>query len=174
MQVAPSHANDLFTPTSSDVFLETDYIRDPYGLIENVIQSGSATARMESITYDTLDHTFPLKRTNAAGHEETTHYHSGLGVVVSQDDHYGIRTAYQYDGFGRLRTIDLPSLSDVSISYSSGYGSAGNVAGQAIIRTVAQSSNRSHDPREMVIYDRLGRPSLLGTTAKDPQKVPNR
>lgn len=162
--VAPSRNLDPTTLKSSDVNLVTDYMRDGYGLVETVLQSGSATVHIESVTYDTLDHTFPLKRTNSAGHEETSYYHSGLGVVATVDNHYGVRTAHLYDGFGRLRKVDLPSEADVSISYTSGYG-PGNVAGQAMVRDVSQSATPWRDPREVWVSDRLGRPSRLRHTA---------
>ena len=114
---------------------------------------------------DILHHTFPRKRTNAAGHEETMYYHSGLGVVVGQDDLLACPDVLPVrrlrDGFGK----SISPVSAMSRSATVPGNGLGKIAGQAIIRDVAQSANPTHDPREVVIYDRLGRPSRLRHTS---------
>ncbi|AKJ30753.1 RHS repeat-associated core domain-containing protein [Caldimonas brevitalea] len=162
VEVMPSQFDATVSASSSDVYLHTAYSRDAFGLVTGVSRS-AGTLREETIAYDTLDHTFPQIVTNAAGHRTTVYYHSGLGVLASIDDPNGVRTDQLYDGYGRVRKIDGPGEADATFRYTSGY-SGNNVQGRAIVRDLAQSPVLWKDPRQTIVYDRIGRPARIAHT----------
>lgn len=150
---APDHALDPIRQDTSDVNLYTYYGRDIYGLVTSVAKSGSNSYLEETINYDLLDNTFPRLLTDTAGHKEQVTYHSGLGIPAIRIDANGLKTTNYYDGYGRLRYSDKPGKADVSIDYT-----WGNL-GQEIVRQVSQSENAFHNPRDYLVFDRLGRPA---------------
>ncbi|MCY1015539.1 RHS repeat-associated core domain-containing protein [Pyxidicoccus sp. MSG2] len=135
----------------------TTYLRDPDGLAYQLTCGGGGLpARTSNITYDTVDRTWPAVMTNSLGHAVSLAYHGGLGVPALEVDENGLTTRRQYDGFGRLRSVDAPGLGDTVFSYAacpSGASCALTVTSQ---RRTSAAVDGILD--EMSTVDRLGRP----------------
>ncbi len=60
---------------------------------------------------------FMIGSENMLGHKVQLGYDKGLGVVLGSKDVNGLVTRYSYDGFGRVKQIDMPGLNWVRYSY---------------------------------------------------------
>ncbi|MBJ6764572.1 VCBS repeat-containing protein [Myxococcaceae bacterium JPH2] len=98
--------------------LSTTYVRASDGLVVETRQEAAGySPRSVFFEYDPLDRVYPIESRNAMGHVVRFAYHPGLGVLASRSDVNGVSISAQFDGFGRLRKQDNPTLSDVTVSY---------------------------------------------------------
>ncbi|WP_338041903.1 RHS repeat-associated core domain-containing protein [Myxococcus eversor] len=135
----------------------TTYLRDSDGLARQVVRTAAGLpARTTSITYDTVDRTWPSVMTNGLGHSVSLAYHGGLGLLALEVDANGLTTRKQYDGFGRLRNIDVPGLSDTTLSYAACADSSLCALTSTVRRRTSVSSDGYQE--EVSTADRLGRP----------------
>ncbi|NTX54358.1 RHS repeat-associated core domain-containing protein [Myxococcus sp. CA039A] len=132
----------------ADLYLATHYDYTPEGLPLTVTKHDrNGTARTTTSEYDATTRTFTSAIINAAGHRRMTAWHPGLGVPAEEVDVNGVRRRWQYDGFGRLRTEDGPTSSDVSVEYL-----------RNTVRTVVAGNGE-----ETLFLDQLGRVSKRQT-----------
>ncbi|NTX34167.1 MULTISPECIES: RHS repeat-associated core domain-containing protein [unclassified Myxococcus] len=101
----PSLVGEAVTPTTSETYLKTRFIRNTKGLVEHVSQQGSGVTRTESVTYDSLDQTQLSTTTDAEGATWRYLFHPGLGVLAQTADPNDVHVRFQYDGFGRQRIV---------------------------------------------------------------------
>ncbi|QSQ18773.1 VCBS repeat-containing protein [Pyxidicoccus parkwayensis] len=150
-------ASETVEPGDATLEQVTTYLRDADGLAYQIARTGGALpARTTNITYDTVDRTWPAVMTNGLGHAVSLAYHGGLGVIAVQVDENGLTTRRQYDGFGRVRSVDAPGLADITFSYTAcPTGSA-----CALAMTSQQRFSVAVDgvQEELSTVDRLGRP----------------
>jgi RHS repeat-associated protein len=134
---------------------------------QDMIASTHPTRRV-ALHYDSLEHMYCVSTTDALGHRTRTAYHPGLGVPALVEDVNGIRTSYQYDGFGRLRKFGRlwaqtwvdgqvtmsPVGDDIRISYLP------NVQMPQLSSPVAFASQviSAAGPEVLTFYDTRGRP----------------
>ncbi|MHB8896325.1 MAG: RHS repeat domain-containing protein [Candidatus Geothermincolia bacterium] len=168
---APDHENDPASLDSQDVYLKTSFQHDRFGLVNLIRRTGSVSgpARIDQVSYDTLDNTFPRRSTNAAGHVSEVLYHSGLGVPARTADVNGVETTLSYDGFGRLRKRDGMDDADSFVSYSAAaFQVAGKwQSGRAVQVRTAQNPLFWKDPSQTTVFDGLGRVVRRSETQAD-------
>jgi len=133
-----------------ELYLETEYHRDDYGLAYLVQERGSGQTRSQAVTFQEPEHLFPSSSTNSAGHVTRFAFHDGYGLLAATDDANGVRTQYRYDGFRRARKVVRPDNSDITISYGS----------DGALLKVSRAVNGGG--LSAITYDRLGR-AVAGT-----------
>ncbi|WP_375757800.1 RHS repeat-associated core domain-containing protein [Corallococcus exercitus] len=104
----PGSQGAAVAPNVSDLYLKTAFAWGEKGLVTAVTREGGGQSRVESIVYDTVDQVYPRHTVDAVGGVTRFAFHSGLGVLAQSADPNGVRTRYQYDGFGRVRTSVPP------------------------------------------------------------------
>lgn len=107
-------------PDDPELYLHTTLMRSARGLVEHTIQRDfEGRVRESHVYHDPLEGMFPAAITNALGHTERVAFHPGLGVQVAREDANGIGSRWAYDGFGRIRLIDVPGDADTTYKYYS-------------------------------------------------------
>jgi RHS repeat-associated protein len=186
MEVEPSDHPD---PTLHNI---TNFLRDPTGNTKEVRTQANdgngQTMRSLQIAWDTLDQTFPRQITHPGIHclpqavvvkphichdvvqqAENYFYHAGLGLLAAHADPNGLWTTMQFDRFGRMHKIDVPSSADISLDYAilptglmtiistRGSGETSREFVNMWGRTVRSESSRLNDDMAIVesSYDRL-------------------
>ncbi|WP_426733429.1 RHS repeat-associated core domain-containing protein [Myxococcus faecalis] len=159
-------ASETAEPGNPSLAVTTTYVRDSDGLARQIVRTaGGLPARSMSITYDTLDRTWPVVMSNALGHSVSLAYHGGLGLLAVKVDENGLTTRNQYDGFGRLRRIDAPGLADTTFSYAACADSSYcALTSTTRIRTSAATDGYQE---EVATVDRLGRRKSFSRRAFD-------
>ncbi|NMO20009.1 hypothetical protein HPC49_21990 [Pyxidicoccus fallax] len=150
------------TVEPGDALLEvvTTYLRDPDGLVHQIIRTGAGLPpRTSDITYDTVDRTWPAVMSNGLGHSVSLAHHGGFGVIAVQVDENGLTTRNQYDGFGRLRSVDVPGLGDTTLSYTA--CPVGSACSLAVTRRQRISAAVDGVQEVVSTLDRLGRPESV-------------
>ncbi|NVI97980.1 VCBS repeat-containing protein [Myxococcus sp. AM009] len=104
----PGSQGAAVAPNVSDLYLKTTLTWGEKGLLTTVTQEGGGESRVESTAYDTVDQVYPRHTVDAVGGVSRFAFHPGMGVLAQAADPNGVRTRYQYDGFGRVRTL-VPS-----------------------------------------------------------------
>jgi RHS repeat-associated protein len=110
-------------PTGTASEVDTAITRDSAGLIRSVVahdQAGDARANSVDFSPDGI---YRQHTQDALGHDTWTGYHPGLGVPLISVDPNGRQTLYQYDGFGRPRTVTPARGTVTSTTYDQGGGS---------------------------------------------------
>jgi RHS repeat-associated protein len=130
---------------ASDYYLETTLERDKQGQITSLRYTSSDQTREEHFVYDSED-IFLNSYMNPLGHVTEFIYHQGMGLLAATRDPNGLDSKYQYDGFGRVRLMDVPDNSDTSFGYNL------NTSSQMVVT----SQQGGHSPSEET-FDRLGR-----------------
>ena len=138
--------------------------RDTFGNVTRVELTpggcdATAETRASQTTYD-AEGLFATSVTNALGHTARTETHPGLGVVYRSADVNGVVTAWQFDGFGRVRREDRPDDTYTETSYA-------NSTTYPMIVT----ETRSDGARVTSSRDRLGRTVRASTLAFDGRTV---
>ncbi|WP_301340977.1 RHS repeat-associated core domain-containing protein [Corallococcus carmarthensis] len=111
---------DFIEPGDPVFEVVLEYFRAADGLVFQIKKTGAGMLpRSTSFTYDPLDRIHPANMTNAKGHTVSYAYHPSLGVPGVKVDENGIVTGWQYDGFGRVRKMDAPDASDITLTYVS-------------------------------------------------------
>ncbi|NTX51806.1 RHS repeat-associated core domain-containing protein [Myxococcus sp. CA039A] len=152
MEYAPSTGlleKEVTDPDSPSQKLIVHYSRDSDGLVSQIAREvAGLPSRTTTFTHDLVDRTYPASVTNAVGHTIQYAYHPGLGVLGVTVDENDVRTEWQYDGWGRVRRENGPTLADTTVNYT-----ASSIAGQAF-----QVHTRQDGGKETWTgYDRLGR-----------------
>ncbi|WP_244937164.1 RHS repeat-associated core domain-containing protein [Leptospira selangorensis] len=83
----------------------TSYSYDSFGNPVTITDAANSTS---TIVYDSTIHSFPITKTNALGHRETTNYDLNSGLEISKTDPNGGVTSKTYDTFGRLISVIYP------------------------------------------------------------------
>jgi len=150
-------AREAVEPGDAALELVTTFLRGADGLAYQITRAGAGLpARKSHITYDTVDRTWPAVMTNDLGHAVSLAYHGGLGAMVVQVDENGLTTRRQYDGFGRLRSVDAPGLADADFSYAT--CPSGSPCALAVTSRQRTSAAVEGWQEEVSTVDRLGRP----------------
>lgn len=100
----PGSQGATVAPNVSDLYLKTTFAWGEKGQLTTVTREGGGQSRVESTAYDTVDQVHPRHTVDAVGGVTRLAFHPGLGVLAQSADPNGVRTRYQYDGFGRVRT----------------------------------------------------------------------
>lgn len=108
MEREPGSQGASVAPNVSELYLKTTFAWGEKGLLTTVTREGGGQSRVESTAYDMVDQVYPRHTVDAVGGVTRFAFHSGLGVLAQSADPIGVRTRYQYDGFGRVRT-SVPS-----------------------------------------------------------------
>ncbi|NOK11035.1 RHS repeat-associated core domain-containing protein [Corallococcus exercitus] len=104
-------------PAGADVWSATTVSRDPTGQVTTVKQRGRGGVVKSFATreYDPVERMFPIVdevfldgQLAAPPHRTERLYQPSLGVLAIQQDANGVRSEWQYDGFGRLRRQGAP------------------------------------------------------------------
>jgi RHS repeat-associated protein len=92
--------------TVSGFTLAITYNRDDQGNVVSLTRTGSGSERTVTVSFDAndADRIFFETLTDPLGHQSVSYRHAALGVVVARDDPNGIRTEYEYDALGRLKS----------------------------------------------------------------------
>jgi RHS repeat-associated protein len=100
--------NDIVEALDTKYRLNTAYIRNGYGLVEQTTQSWtdpagvSASRTVSDVKYDGHAR-YPTTIKNALGHAETHEYYPATGVRKSLKDANNLTTFWQVDGFGGIQ-----------------------------------------------------------------------
>ncbi|RKH09905.1 hypothetical protein D7V97_15245 [Corallococcus sp. CA053C] len=149
----------------------TTYQRDADGLPRQITLSGAGmAARTTTLTYDTLDRTHPATLTNALGHTVSYAYHPGLGLPAVREDANGLSSAWQYDGFGRLRTFAGSGMPALLVNYDACATTPGCMLEVHSREVVSLPSSPQDTPQaaggeRYTRLDRLGRSMSVRTRA---------
>ncbi|MCP3142910.1 RHS repeat-associated core domain-containing protein [Pyxidicoccus xibeiensis] len=140
---------ELLEPGDPQLRLTTTFVRDADGLVSQVVREAvGLPARTTTFGHDPLDRTYPSSVTNAVGHTVQYAYHPGLGVLAASVDENGVRAEWKYDGLGRLRSEDGPTLADTTVNYTRQSGST---------HAFQVHSKTEGGQQTWTGYDRLGR-----------------
>lgn len=152
---------EIIDPDDSANRLSISYSRDADGLISQITREATGLpVRTTTFTHNALDRTYPASIVNAVGHTIQYAFHPGLGVMGATSDANSVRTEWQYDGWGRLRRENSPTLADTVVNYI-----PSSVAGQSFqIHT-----RRDGGQESWTGYDRLGRAVSERGLAFEPQ-----
>ncbi|WP_141731577.1 RHS repeat-associated core domain-containing protein [Oligoflexus tunisiensis] len=170
-------AEERYRDTFND-FVKTSYKYDAYG---NRIETQNALGAIESVEFDALTHTFPVKflsALNQNGQRLTTSatYSHKFGQILTQTDMNGNVTQNRYDDFGRLierlggsdQNGNLVSLEQ--LSYTDCPGSGVCAAGLYLLhrsRPTWADSDEASWPWTKTFVDGLGRQYLTQTVGGD-------
>ena len=100
--------------TNSYITITSSY--DSYGNAISVTDGNNATT---TTSYDSTYHIYPVSKTNALGHVNSTQWNYRLGVPSTTTDENNQTTSYQYDALGRVTSITLPGLGTMTSQYVS-------------------------------------------------------
>jgi len=123
-----------------------------------------STTRQISYAYDSSEHAFPSVETDGLQHVRRTAYHPSLGVLAIAEDENRQQTTFQYDGFGRLRSIRLPTGEGSTISYVSQSGDPyAPAAADTLVRTLRRDNSGA---ATVVEVNWRGKPTLRRTWSR--------
>nr|WP_253899979.1 RHS repeat-associated core domain-containing protein [Corallococcus carmarthensis] len=181
----PDSQGSAVAPNVSELYLKTAFAWGEKGLMTTVTREGGGQSRVESIAYDTVDQVYPRHTMDAMGGVTRFAFHPGLGVLAQSADPNGVRTRYQYDGFGRVRT-SVPAYAGaaeachriVTLSHYEWEGGLPRIRTSVVDRDNAPSlgCDRTDSlPVErltstLVRFDALGRPTQA--SSQDSTQVP--
>ncbi|MFP2928327.1 RHS repeat-associated core domain-containing protein [Pyxidicoccus sp. 3LG] len=166
-------ARETVEPGDASLERVTSFLRHTDGLVHQITHTGAGlsprTTHIHYASHDSADRTYPVGMTNALGHPTSIAYHSGLGVIAESVDANGLATRWQYDGFGRVRGVDVPGNADVSLGYADcAAGSSCSLS----VKSQQRTSATADGAREVLTaFDRLGRPLSTRTQGFDGQPV---
>jgi YD repeat-containing protein len=166
-------------PDDPELQLSISYTRNTEGLVTFVSEVPvSGPTRTRRVDYDPVEGAWPTAQTNALGQVVRTDYHCGLGIVAAVTDANGVAIKYQYDGFGRRRTIIPPtsmttqehyarpdSNRGVTVSWTDATGRSGAITSDNLRREIARSETAFDGAHARVatrIYDAVsGKPQFV-------------
>ncbi len=123
---------------------------DPYG---NPKKIRNPRGNLTKITYDTTAYTYPSRVENALGHRIERTYDYRFGKVHREIDANEKLTTYDYDGFGRIKTITKPAPYGITEYF---YNNFGDPSSQHI-REEAQDQAGALIHWKETYFDGLGR-----------------
>jgi hypothetical protein len=142
-------------PGDPELYLHEIFGYDEHGNIVNrTAADGDAEIRASSIAYD--EHgVFPVKSTNALGHQATMRWDAGLGVPIEARDANDLRMVVDYDGLGYLTAVRnfagvTPRGDETTVTYAA-LAPAGD---GPVLEIRADTDGHGHVVSE---FDRLGR-----------------
>ena len=94
--------------------------------------------------------------TDSLGHTTRFAYHPGLGVLLASEDANKVRTTWQVDGFGRIRSEKVAGGDSNSVSYGAQPGTPLPLITQTL----------SSGPQQVDAFDALGRLTRETTTTR--------
>lgn len=144
IDVEPNGADDLRSTT----WLIRD---DADALVQVATQAPGALDHVENLYYD-ADRVLVVQRRNALGHAQTVLSHPALGVPLLVQDANGVVGTSSYDGFGRVLSVDTPTLLDRTWTYGKHTDAAGILVGMSVHGKSADGAWQEGR------YDELGRP----------------
>jgi len=101
----------------SNIWQKTTYAYDAFGnRITTTVTGAGIAPRTTSVVYDSNGQ-FPFSTTNAQGHSETYAWDARTGNRISLTGPNGLKTTWQYDGFGRKIREDRADGTFTRISY---------------------------------------------------------
>ena len=98
-----------------------------YDIYGNVIQAaisgvgdylGNIQTRVTTMSYDSLEHSFPIESVNARGQRERALYDWGLGLPVATQGVDGVVATSSRDGFGRISESGVAGGDVITVAYS--------------------------------------------------------
>jgi RHS repeat-associated protein len=100
-------------------FANLQYRFDAHGALSALITSDLSGRQQRAVStqFDALEDLYPIFRTNPLGQTESFGVHPAFGVVVAYVDPNGAAGTWQYDQFGRPKTVLPPDGANVSLAY---------------------------------------------------------
>jgi len=142
---------DVDEGTSPDLVTTASF--DAYGNVEKT-WTGNDDTRTITITYDPVYHTFPEKIEYPDGSAETRRYDARFGLPNIVTDVNGAVTNYEYNQFGRVKTV-AGANGKIAHNYSDEDGQP--ATGLIVTKTYAGADNTPDDNFDIVeSYDGLG------------------
>jgi YD repeat-containing protein len=140
-------------------FALLQYHFDAHGALTSLVPSdlSGRQHRTVSFQFDALEDLYPISRTNALGQAESLDVYPALGVAVAHVDANGVVEEWQYDQFGRLKTVFPPDGANVSLDYG----------GPSLDVTVKYPNGRTGD----ILYDPYLYEVQQDTTGFDAQTI---
>ena len=129
----------------------TRYQYDSYG---NVTRITNPRGYNNDIAYETDYHTFPRMKTNALGHHEYFVFDPGYGNLLSHTDANNHQRSAQYDGLGRILTLQDSSGNTIT-SYEYAFADIAGWTTPNRVRTITHTPTGDVWSEER--YDGLGR-----------------
>lgn len=142
------YPNGKLSSRNEETGLTRSWKYNAHGGVTEEQQVGTEGTRIQRVDWDALDE-YPIKITNAEGHETDLEYDRRFGQVAWTRDPNELLTTLGYDTFGRLKAVSRPDGSSESFSY---------LAGDAALPLVVEQRAATGE-RILTAYDLGGRPT---------------
>lgn len=132
--------------------LTVDYSYNALGLVtQKTVSAPGVATRSFTTEYDSYG-LFPIKVTNALGHETSQTWDYKIGKPLTQTDANGLTTTFAYNSRGGLTQTNLPD--GTNIKYEMRLDNSGQNPGAKFYVEVIPTGK----PAQRTFYDMLGRP----------------
>jgi RHS repeat-associated protein len=153
--------SETIMPGSGPDFEKTaEYTYTEHGLLRSTtvtaaVDGSRRVSRVSTTDYDPVDHAFPVRATNAEGHQAEMVVHPALGKTIWTRDANQAVTTHLHDTFGRQLGSNRPDGTHTTLTYGPGSPARGTATS-----VTAQVDGHGTTYSE---FDRLGREVLTST-----------